>query len=197
MEITEVIKELERWNVIAIPTETVYGLAVDASNESAVRSLFAVKKRPKDKAITIQVWDINVISTYAHIDHEREQRIIEAFMPWPVTLVLRKKDTISSAVTAWSPFVGVRIPSHPTTLALLQAIDFPLAVPSANRSGETPAKTMEEAQQIFGKEVSAYISNDGYSMSDIASTVVQVVDWKITILREGVVSLEEIQKVCK
>jgi L-threonylcarbamoyladenylate synthase len=194
--LSDAISVLQSWGTIAIPTETVYGLAVDATNGSAVHNLFAIKKRPKDKAITIQVWHINDISTYAHIDHLREQRIIENFMPWPVTLVLRKKDTISSAVTAWSAFVGVRISSHPITLALLQSIDFPLAVPSANISWETPAKTVEEAEKIFGKDVSAYISNDGYSMSDVASTVVQVIDWKVVILREGAIGLEDIQKFC-
>lgn len=193
---SDIIKVLQSWAIIALPTETVYGLAVDATNESAVHSLFAIKKRPKNKAITIQVWGIDAISNYAYIDHEREQRIIETFMPWPLTLVLRKKDTISSVVTAWSAFVGVRISLHPTTLALLQAIAFPLAVPSANISWETPAKTVEEAEKIFGKDVAAYIPNDGYSMSDVASTVVQVVDWKIVILREGAIGLEAIQKVC-
>lgn len=194
--LSDAISVLQSWGIIAIPTETVYGLAVDATNESAVHNLFAIKKRSKDKAITIQVWDVSAISKYAHIDHEREQRIIESFMPWSVTLVLRKKDTISSVVTAWSDFVGVRISSHPTILALLQSIDFPLAVPSANISWETPAKTMEEAKKIFGKDVSVYIPNDGYSISDIASTVVQVVDWKIVILREGAIDLEDIQKAC-
>jgi L-threonylcarbamoyladenylate synthase len=183
MEISEVIKQLEAGNVIAIPTETVYGLAVDATNEGAVAKLFAIKGRPENKPITIQLGDKKHIERYAQIVHPWEQKIIDTFMPGPLTLVLKKKNTIPNSVTAGSPFVGVRIPQHPDTLQLLQSIDFPLAVPSANKSGEMPAVSLEEAQAIFGDQVSYYMPNS-YPMGTIASTVVQIVDGEMDILRE-------------
>lgn len=190
------IQILQDGGIIAIPTETVYGLAVDATNIDAVHKLFTIKWRPENKAISIQLWYKENIGKYAWIDHPREQKIIDSYMPWSITLVLRKKEIISDTVTAGSPFVGVRIPQHPDTLALLQYIDFPLAVPSANMSGEKPAQTLQETEQIFADSIQYYMSNK-YPMSTIASTVVQIVDGKIVILREGAITFKQIQSACQ
>lgn len=190
------IEILQSGGIVALPTETVYGLAVDARNDDAVSSLFVLKWRPLTKPLTIQVWSRDTINKYAEISHPWEQKIIDNFMPGAITLVLRKKLCISDIVTVGSLFVGVRIPSHPVTLELLRSLDFPLAVPSANYTGDLPAKTLQEVQNMFGGAVSVYIPNNGYVMSDIASTVVQIVDWKVVILREWPISLEEIEKVC-
>ncbi len=100
MQIADAIKELEQGNVIAVPTETVYGLAVDATNEEAVAKLFIIKGRPENKPITIQLGDKSNIEQYATIHHPREQTIIDSFMPGPITLVLKKKPCISDLVTA-------------------------------------------------------------------------------------------------
>jgi len=100
MQIQQAIKELQQGNVVAIPTETVYGLAADATNEAAVAKLFAIKGRPDNKPITIQLGDKKHIETYADILHPWEQTIIDTFMPGPITLILRKKDNISDKITS-------------------------------------------------------------------------------------------------
>jgi len=193
--LSDVIAFLQSWKIIALPTETVYGLAVDATNDDAVSSLFALKLRPLDKPLTIQLWDIDDISRYANIVDPMEQKLIDTFMPGPLTIVLRKRSAVSDVVTAGREYVGIRIPSHPIALELLQSIDFPLAVPSANRSAETPAKTMSEVQEMFGDSVEYYIPNN-QQMAHVASTVVQVVNRELVILREGIISLDMIRKSC-
>lgn len=109
-------------------------------------------------------------------------------------MVLQKRDNIPGIVTAGLVYVGVRIPAHPDTLELLQSISFPLAVPSANITGEKPAENVAQAEAIFGDKVAYYIPNN-YPVGTVASTVVQIVDGKIKILREGPISKQEIEGV--
>lgn len=194
ISISDAVRVLRAGGVIAIPTETVYGLAVNALDAQAVATLFAIKGRPDKKPISIQVGRKSDVVKYAKISDPKEQKIIDNFMPGAITLVLQKRDNISDVVTAGSAYVWVRIPAHPDTLDLLQSINFPLAVPSANMSGEKPAETFAQAEAIFGNKVWYYMPNN-YPVGTIASTVVQLVDGKVQILREGPISKEEIESV--
>jgi L-threonylcarbamoyladenylate synthase len=193
-DIAQAIQELKKGKVIAIPTETVYGLAVNALDEQAVKKLYKIKKRPLNKPISIQLGYIEDIKKYAYIYHPREAKIIEHFMPGPLTIILNKKDILPDILTANQSDIGVRIPAHPLTLKLLQSIDFPLAVPSANISNQTPALTMKQAQDIFGNQITCYIDNP-YKLSQQASTVLKVSENKIQILRQGPITLTDIENI--
>ena len=194
ISISDAAIALRAGHVVAVPTETVYGLAVNALDETAVAQLFAIKGRPDHKPLTIQVGRKQDILNYAKVLDPIEQRIIDNFMPGAITLVLPKRDIISDRISAWLAYVGVRIPAHPDTLELLQSINFPLAVPSANITGEKPAENVAQAEAIFGDKVSYYMPNN-YPVGTIASTVVQIVDGKVQILREWPISKEEIESV--
>ncbi len=194
ISITDAAKVLRAGGIVAIPTETVYGLAVNALDEKAVGQLFKIKGRPDHKPLTIQVGRKQDILNYAKVLDPVEQKIIDNFMPGAITLVLPKRDIISDRISAGSAYVGVRIPAHPDTLELLQSINFPLAVPSANITGEKPAENVAQAEAIFGDKVSYYMPNN-YPVGTIASTVVQIVDGKVQILREGPISKEEIESI--
>lgn len=194
ISISDAVSVLRAGGVIAIPTETVYGLAVNALDAKAVATLFSIKWRPDKKPISIQVWRKSDILKYAKIVDPKEQKIIDNFMPGAITLVLQKRNNVSDVVTAGLVYVGVRIPAHPDTLELLQSIDFPLAVPSANITGEKPAETAYEAEAIFGDKVWCYMPNH-YPVWTIASTVVQIVDGEVQILREGPITKKEIESV--
>ncbi len=194
ISITDAAIALRAGHVVAVPTEPVYGLAVNALEETAVAQLFAIKGRPDHKPLTIQVGRKQDILNYAKVLDPMEQKIIDNFMPGAITLILPKRDVISDRISAGLAYVWVRIPAHPDTLELLQSINFPLAVPSANITGEKPAENVAQAEAIFGDKVSYYMPNN-YPVGTIASTVVQIVDGKVKILREGPISKEEIESV--
>jgi L-threonylcarbamoyladenylate synthase len=140
MQIPQAIKELEQGNVVAIPTETVYGLAADATNEQAIKKIFALKNRPSDNPLIVHVGSTSDIEKYAIIKSPIEQKIIDMLMPGPITILLHKKDIIPNIVTADSTLVAIRVPQHPVALEILQQSGLALAAPSANISG-TPSPT--------------------------------------------------------
>lgn len=192
----EIIQTLWEWKIVAIPTETVYGLAINALDENAIQRLFNIKWRPQNKPMNIQIGHKQDIYKYAYIDHPREEEIIQHYMPGPLTLILRKKNIIPDILTAHTQYIGIRIPAHTDTLTLLQQIDFPLAVPSANLSDQKPAETVQEAQQVFWEKVAYYMPNN-YIMSKQASTVVQIINNEIIIHRAWPISYEDIKNIIK
>ena len=118
--------------LVAIPTETVYGLAANALNEEAVIKIFEVKNRPSFNPLIVHCSSWQVAQQYVQQVPEKAHLLAEKFTPGPLTFLLTKKDSIPDLVTAGSEKVAIRIPNHPMTLTLLQSLDFPLAAPSAN-----------------------------------------------------------------
>lgn len=164
-------KHLKKGQLVAIPTETVYGLAANAFNENAIKQIFEVKNRPLYNPLIVHIANLNQLANIVTTVPANAIKLFKAFSPGPITLLLPKKDIIPNIVTAGLPDVAVRIPNHALTLALLQELSFPLAAPSANLFGYiSPTKPAHVAKQLENKI--PYILDGGNCSTGIESTVV-------------------------
>lgn len=179
-EIKKAIKVLKSGGVIAYPTDTLFGLGCDATNEEAVQKLITLKKR-NNKPMSIACSSVAMIERYAEMEREAK-KIIDSFLPGPYTFLLNKKDTISDLVTFGSKVVGVRIPDYPKILNLIDLFGKPITSTSANVAGESDIKKLDELK--LGVD---YIL-EGECKYKKASTVVDIVHKKI--LRKGVGTIE-------
>ena len=185
-------KALENSQVIAFPTETVMGLGVLYNDFEAYNLLNKVKCRPEDKPYTMMVASKDEISKYAYVD-ERAQKVIDAFMPGEITILLKSKHNVPVYVTHNSGVIGIRIPNLSDLLDFLSYIKTPLLVPSANKSGEKPALNSDEVRNIFGNEL-GYIF-EGAAKGGVPSTLVDLTGKEVKIYREGNIKLPDILKV--
>ncbi len=185
---------LEGGQLVAIPTETVYGLAANALDEQAVSQIFAVKNRPSFDPLIIHTSAFERVSTYVQNVPKQASVLAEAFLPGPLTFLLPKKTIIPALVTAGSSLVAVRIPRHPMTLELLQGLDFPLAAPSANPFGYiSPTEPKHVAQQL-GRKI-PYILDGGKCTIGLESTIIGFPDGQATIFRKGGIAIEAIEEI--
>jgi L-threonylcarbamoyladenylate synthase len=183
---------LQQDELVAIPTETVYGLAGNALHEAAVVKIYEAKQRPRFNPLIIHVPEISSIERYADMDNI-SRTLAEAFMPGPFTLLLPKRSIIPDLVTAGSDKVAVRIPDHPLTRDLLRQIAFPLAAPSANRFGYVSPTTAEHVLQGLGGTI-PYILDGGACVVGLESTIVEVLKDKVILHRAGGVSADMIEQ---
>lgn len=193
MQLQQAIKELQQGNVVAIPTETVYGLAADATNPQAIAKIFALKQRPNDNPLIVHVGSTSEVVNYAYIQNPIEQKIIDTLMPGPITILLQRKNNIPDVVTAGSELVAIRIPQHPVALEILQSSWLALAAPSANISGKPSPTTVDMVQQNFGDSIG--IVDGGDCAVWIESTVVQVQWNTVLIHRPWFITPEDIYSV--
>lgn len=184
-------KLLESGEVVAIPTETVYGLAGNAINPAAVQKIFEVKQRPTFNPLIIHVPDHEAILKYTTSIPEKLLILSKEFMPGPLTLLLEKKEIIPDLVTAGSSRVAVRIPNHHLSLELLRSIDFPLAAPSANPFGYISPTTARHVEQQLGDKV-PYILDGGECQVGIESTIIGMEEDKVMVYRKGGIALEDL-----
>lgn len=185
---------LLKGDLVAIPTETVYGLAANALNEKAVLSIFEAKQRPFFDPLIIHLPTIESIDKYAYLTDLRLQKLAKAFWPGPITLLLPKKESIPNLVTSGLTSVAVRIPNNILTLELLKKINVPLAAPSANPFGYVSPTQPEHVNSQLGDKI-AYILDGGACEVGLESTIIGVEDDKVCIFRLGGLALEEIEKV--
>lgn len=185
---------LLKGNLVAIPTETVYGLAANALNEKAVISIFEAKQRPFFDPLIIHVPSIESIDKYAELSDLRLQKLAKAFWPGPLTLLLPKKEIIPNLVTSGLASVAVRIPNHALTLELLKKINIPLAAPSANPFGYVSPTQPAHVNSQLGDKI-AYILDGGACEVGLESTIIGIEDDKVCIFRLGGLALEDIEKV--
>lgn len=179
--------------LVAIPTETVYGLAANALNEDAVLKIFEVKNRPSFDPLIVHISKITDLKALVSEVPEEAKLLAKKFWPGPMTLVLKKSDLVPLSVTSGLDTVGVRIPKHPLTLKLLKSLDFPLAAPSANPFGYTSPTSAFHVNTQLGAKLD-YILDGGNCDIGIESTIVACVDGKVEVLRLGGLSIEEIEK---
>lgn len=151
---------LQQGQLVAIPTETVYGLAANAFNPDAVAQIFAVKNRPSFNPLIIHTNSLNRLQDWGLQLPQKMLQLAEHFSPGPLTYVIPKSNIIPDIVTAGTPAVAVRIPNHPLTLELLSKLDFPLAAPSANPSGYVSPTTAQHVNQQLGNTL-PYILDGG------------------------------------
>lgn len=186
---------LQEGNVVAIPTETVYGLAANALDADAVLKIYEVKQRPQFNPLIVHVssWE-QALQFVEQVPAEAEL-LAKTFWPGPVTLLLEKKNNVPDLVTAGSNRVAIRIPNHPLTLQLLQQLDFPVAAPSANPSGYVSPTTAQHVFQNLEGKI-PYILDGGACTVGVESTIV---GWneqgETEVYRLGGVSVEAIEQV--
>lgn len=193
-ELKDVVDALDRGELIVFPTETVYGIGADASNNIACSKIFKVKGRPADNPLIVHVSDIEMLETCVKNVSEVEKKLIDAFMPGPFTLILEKQEWIPNEVTAGLDTVAIRMPNHPIANRVISEFGKPIAAPSANKSGRPSGTRVADIKEELGDGVFALIDG-GYAEIGVESTVVRVLDDIPVILRPGAVTAEEILSI--
>ncbi|PIC64684.1 threonylcarbamoyl-AMP synthase [Sporosarcina sp. P13] len=186
---------LRNGGVVAFPTETVYGLGAIATDEKAVQRIFEAKGRPADNPLIVHIGRIEEVEQYVAEIPEVAKKLMEAFWPGPLTLVMKKKPgIIAETVTAGMHTVAIRMPDHPVALQLLQKLELPLAAPSANRSGK-PSPT--EAQHVYHDLIGRVplIIDGGATGIGVESTVLDVTVTPPVILRPGGIVKEQLEEL--
>lgn len=178
--------------LVAVPTETVYGLAADGLNSKAVERIYQVKGRPQVKPISLMVAGPEDIDKYCIQVPEKARKLAEKFWPGPLTIVLKANQIVPEIVRAGGNTVGLRCPRHPITLELLRKCSIPLAVPSANPSGAVSAKNIQQVLEYFEGKIEAVIDG-GQCNIGTESTVIDLSGSGLKILRLGALSEEELQ----
>ena len=190
-ELKEAAELLNKGEVIAFPTETVYGLGVVYDNKDAYDKLVAVKRRPPQKPFTLMLADLEDVEKYAVLN-KQAKALVKHFMPGQFTMITTAQPGLPSWCISDIGRVGIRIADYDLIRDLIRKTGKPLLVPSANRSGEEPGTTAQEVVDAFGDEIAAVI--DGKTISKIPSTVVMVEEKFTHVFREGAIKLEEIKK---
>ncbi len=185
---------LKKNELIAIPTETVYGLAGNAYNETAIKKIFELKKRPFYNPLIVHIKSLAYLQEIASDIPDNALKLAKVFWPGPLTLVLKKQKHISDLITAGKNTVAVRVPSHPLTLDLLNKLDFPLVAPSANPFGSISPTHAEHVFNYFGEELNI-ILDGGECEKGLESTIIGFENNQTLLYRHGAISLEEIEKI--
>jgi len=192
LTVNEAVELLKQGEVVAIPTETVYGLAADARNDEAVAKIFTAKGRPADNPLIVHIGDIAQVDGLVTAVTPAARILMEHFWPGPLTIILPSAGTVSKLVSAGLSTVGIRMPAHPLTLSLLRDSGIPLAAPSANLSGKpSPTKASHVAADLVGKVQG--ILDGGTCDIGLESTVIDMTTEVPTILRPGGVSRTAIE----
>lgn len=193
-ELKECSNIIKSGGIVVFPTETVYGIGTNAFIEESIKKIYEIKKRPLEKICSILIANKKDIIKYANICNDVEKKIINNFMPGPITIILQKKEGVLEHVTGNKETIGIRIPQNEIILEILKKVNIPILAPSANISGETSGTNINEIMEKFEDKVDIYI-NGGKCKFEESSTIVQVINNEPVILREGKIKLEDIKKV--
>lgn len=181
-------------NLVLFPTETVYGIGADGLNEKAVKKIFEAKGRKTDNPLILHVSNKDMIDTFAIIENEIEQKLIDTFFPGALTIVLKKKDIVPNIVSGNLDTVGIRMPKNKIAIDLISLSNTPIAAPSANISGKPSGTNIQNIFDELHNKVS-YIIDGGDTDIGVESTVVRVIDGNIHILRPGKITEKDLKKV--
>ena len=189
-------KYLDKNQCIAVPTETVYGLAGNAYSDISVKKIFNLKKRPMSNPLIVHYYDINKLKEDCHISNDFT-KLYNKFSPGPITFVLKlkKNSKISKFVTNKQNSLAVRFPKHALFRKLLKQLDYPLAAPSANLSTRLSSVQVSDVKEEFGSKVK-YILNGGKCQIGVESTIINLLS-KPVILRYGGLDISKIEKIVK
>ncbi len=187
-------KLLAEGEIVALPTETVYGLAADATNSEAVKKIFEAKGRPSDNPLIVHISNFDMLKKITSRVPEDAKKLVNKFWPGPLTIIMPKSDIVCSEVCAGLDSVGVRMPSHPVAREIIEKSGIVFAAPSANLSG-SPSPT--NAADVFAdmNEKIPLVIDGGSCDAGLESTVISVLSEVPIILRPGVITKEEIEKV--
>lgn len=188
------VRLLRAGKVIVFPTDTVYGVGAHGWNEAAIRQLFIVKERPLNKAIPYLIADRSDLETVSDKLPEVARKLADKFWPGGLTLIVPANRRVPRILTADQNSVAVRVPDNRTTLALIDSLGAPLAATSANISGENAPATAQQALEHLGGRV-AMILDGGPTQGNVPSTVIDLTKMPPTVLREGVISFQELSSL--
>lgn len=192
--ILKAVEILNKEELVAIPTETVYGLAGNIYSEKAVHKIFEMKNRPLFNPLIVHIHSINQLDELVSRVPGKARLLANAFWPGPLTMVLKKKAHVPDLITAGKDSIAVRIPNHPVTLALLEQLNFPLAAPSANPFGCISPTTATHVEEYFGNKLQMVLDG-GSCKNGIESTIIGFEHDEPVVYRLGAISLEEIEKI--
>lgn len=185
---------LQKGEIVGIPTETVYGLAADATNEMAVKKIFIAKGRPQDNPLIVHIADIADIDKYVKNIPEIAYKLAEKFWPGPLTMVLQKRDIIPDITSAGLDTVGIRFPVHKTAQDIIKASGVALAAPSANLSGSPSPTTAKHVFDDMHGRIPAIVDG-GACKVGVESTVISFEKDGVRLLRPGYISIEDLASV--
>ncbi|VGV74666.1 Sua5/YciO/YrdC/YwlC family protein [Streptococcus pyogenes] len=180
---------IESGDALVLPTETVYGLFAKALDEKAVNAVYDLKQRPRDKAMNLNVADFNSILTFSKEQPRYLKKLYQAFLPGPLTIILKANDQVPYWINSGLSTVGFRLPSHPITTALIQKTG-PLIGPSANLSGKASGRVFDHIMQDFDFQVFGYADDPFLTGKD--STILDLSGERAVILRQGAITEEEL-----
>lgn len=183
---------LEKGDIIAIPTETVYGLAGNALNEDAIKKIFETKKRPFYNPLIVHIASKEKMDELAEEIPQIAYKLADKFWPGSLTMILKKKPHIPNIVTGGKDTVAIRIPNHPMTLSLLNQLDFPLAAPSANPFGTISPTQAIHVKNYFKDDIKL-ILDGGTCEKGMESTIIGFENEKVILYRHGAIPIEEIE----
>ena len=186
------LKALNNHQVVAFPTETVFGLGVFYDDKEAYELLNKIKNRREDKPYTMMLDDVNKINEYAFIN-DKYLPIINKYMPGSLTILVRARANVPAYVTHDTGVIGIRIPSNKEALELLRFVKKPLLVPSANKADQKPALSADEVKAIFKDEIDIIIP--GEISSGEPSTIIDLTGDEIKLIRKGPIPLEELNQL--
>lgn len=193
-DLNQVKTALINGDIIALPTETVYGLAANIYLDSALEKVFKLKKRPSYNPLIVHISNASILEQIAKNIPAKARELANVFWPGPLTLVLEKQDQIPDRITAGKPTVAVRVPNHPIALQLLKSLNFPLAAPSANPFGSLSPTSAEHVAHYFKEEIN-FILDGGPCSCGLESTIIGFENDEPVLYRYGAISIEEIKKV--
>lgn len=180
--------------IVAFPTETVYGLGADVFNEAAIEMIFAAKQRPADNPLIAHIGSLEQIGLLAETIPEHAERLIEAFFPGPLTVVLRRAHVVPAIATAGLDTIGIRMPRHPVAHALLKACAVPLVAPSANLSGRPSPTTWQAVFEDLDGRIDCILQGDAAEIG-LESSVVDCTGAVPVVLRKGSLSIDDLREV--
>ena len=190
-ELDEAAGLLREGELVAVPTETVYGLAGNGLDEQAVEAIYEVKGRPAVKPLSLMVPDADAMERYCDPVPPQAKTLAARFWPGPLTIVLKAKELVPAIVRAGGETVGLRCPDHPMTLELLRRAELPFAAPSANPSGEPSPKTARQVRAYFDGEIAAIVDGGPCGIGR-ESTILDMSRTPYRVLRQGALAAEEI-----
>ncbi|ACF10899.1 Sua5/YciO/YrdC/YwlC family protein [Chlorobaculum parvum NCIB 8327] len=190
----EAASHLNRGETVAFPTETVYGLGADAFNPDAVAGIFRAKGRPSDNPLIVHVASPDRVGEVAREINEAAQRLIERYFPGPLTIVLKKRDSVPDIVSAGLPTVGVRCPAHSQAAEFLRHCKHPVAAPSANVSGRPSPTDWKTVYHDLGGKIACLLRGEPSTIG-LESTIVDCSVKPPLLLRSGAISLEALQEI--
>ena len=191
-ELSKAKRLLESEELVAIPTETVYGLAGNIYSEKAIKSIFQTKERPFFNPLIVHIPNPKYLKQVVSEVPEKAEHLANKFWPGPLTLVLKKDPKIPDLITAGKDTVAVRVPNHPMTLKLLQSLNFPLAAPSANPFGSISPTKAEHVEKYFSSKIKMVLDG-GECQKGIESTIVGFEENTPVVYRLGSIALEDLE----